>query len=934
MDCNNENPLKKSNEINHNKSNDNESKSLNKNDNLSEPTIFNELKLNNCTDSLEKNNKEKIEYSNDLNDYYSSLEYEEKNNPAYQNHLLTINDLIGPDINKELTLDIMNENFNNFESGKVSKKSYGYINAYAANTNPGIARDYNEDRVSIVININKPVNYSKNIPWPKASFFAVFDGHGGNGCADFLRDNLLKLICNNNFFPKDIEKAINYGFEEVDKLFLETTLKDGKIIDNSGSCALILLIIENKLYIANVGDSRSIISMKNGLIRKDVTRDHKPNYPYEKERIISNGGKIYQTKSPLNLNENEDETHCTEEENNNEDNLLLLGPFRVQPGGLSVSRTIGDPLAKLVKFKGNPKVIISKPDIYCYDLEKDDVDFVILGCDGIYDHLSSKDVFNCAWMMINSSRKNNKNIEDKIKNIRNEKINDNEEKKIDIFSTCGNIVDFILKASMSRKSFDNVTCVIVFFKDLLSNNTSTKKDKISSNFLNKRNEINIVSLLTEESSKKNSNSNSKIINNDNNKIIESNQLFGIQKNENNEEKIKKNINIPKKKILGDKIQIKSINKKDKNLFINNENKLNNNIKLGNIQRKNINKKNVHSGENSQRISNNNLFKEIFKNNETIKKINFSSKKTKNENNNLNIIDNNKFRVNSNERKLYNLLNYNNKSKNISKKTTSLNNTKKIFSKNRIKPLFINNNNNYADKNNNKNKLIYNLQLNLKINNNNINLKKNHNEEASLTNTLSYEKEFNSYTNKKEKDSIESSNNDSPKISNINTINSRTRDKFKIHLNYATPYRNGKNNNDLKLKPMNKKSISYYTNNNLMNNLRIIKDKNVSKNKLSKISELDMINFNSINRMNFNSSNENGNINGKLRILSGEKHKLKIGQNNINSNNYKQSIMNNILFNKKSQRVNINKEKKLLNNIKDDLYSEKDKFKMPNINIKK
>lgn len=26
--------------------------------------------------------------------------------------------------------------------------------------------------------------------WPKCSYFAIYDGHGGSACADFLRDNL------------------------------------------------------------------------------------------------------------------------------------------------------------------------------------------------------------------------------------------------------------------------------------------------------------------------------------------------------------------------------------------------------------------------------------------------------------------------------------------------------------------------------------------------------------------------------------------------------------------------------------------------------------------------------------------------------------------------------------------------------------------------
>ena len=86
----------------------------------------------------------------------------------------------------------MNEIFHNFYPGKVSTKSYGPIKAYAANTNQGIARDYNEDRVSIIINISQPENKNKeNINWPKASYFSVFDGHGGNKCAEFLKKRIV-----------------------------------------------------------------------------------------------------------------------------------------------------------------------------------------------------------------------------------------------------------------------------------------------------------------------------------------------------------------------------------------------------------------------------------------------------------------------------------------------------------------------------------------------------------------------------------------------------------------------------------------------------------------------------------------------------------------------------------------------------------------------
>ena len=84
----------------------------------------------------------------------------------------------------------------NHEPTKASTKKCGYIKSYAANTNQGIIREYNEDRVSISLNILKPKN--KQVPagveWPQICFFGVFDGHGGSACADYLRDNLHNFV--------------------------------------------------------------------------------------------------------------------------------------------------------------------------------------------------------------------------------------------------------------------------------------------------------------------------------------------------------------------------------------------------------------------------------------------------------------------------------------------------------------------------------------------------------------------------------------------------------------------------------------------------------------------------------------------------------------------------------------------------------------------
>lgn len=53
----------------------------------------------------------------------------------------------------------------NFEEARHSSKPNGLIQAYAANTNQGVFRNYNEDRVSIILNITKP-SFKQIENWP------------------------------------------------------------------------------------------------------------------------------------------------------------------------------------------------------------------------------------------------------------------------------------------------------------------------------------------------------------------------------------------------------------------------------------------------------------------------------------------------------------------------------------------------------------------------------------------------------------------------------------------------------------------------------------------------------------------------------------------------------------------------------------------------
>ena len=76
---------------------------------------------------------------------------------------------------------------------------------------------------------------------------------------------------------------------------------------------------------------------------------------------------------------------------------MMYGPYRVLPGRLSVSRTFGDIEAKQVKFGGKPGVVIAEPEISQFTINDESHDFIVLGCDGIYDRLNSIDVIDSAW---------------------------------------------------------------------------------------------------------------------------------------------------------------------------------------------------------------------------------------------------------------------------------------------------------------------------------------------------------------------------------------------------------------------------------------------------------------------------------------------------------------------------------------------------------
>ena len=288
------------------------------------------------------------------------------------------------------------------------------IKAYAYNSTEGNIRDYNEDTITatkLLFNPKDKTNF--------AYYFAVYDGHGGNGCSLYLKKNLYKNI------KEPTVKGLRNAINETENNFLEQVAvnSQGNVEDTSGSCGVMVLIKNKKCIIANLGDSRCVLYRSKRIVFS--TRDHKPNSDFEKKRIELAGGSIYQTQTNITLYQN---------------GKVVEIPWRVSPGGLSVSRTFGDIESKELKYGGKKGVVVALPDIVEFEL-CDEHNFLVIGCDGIFDVLSNIEIMECIKIVL--------------------RIHKNKKKKIN--ELCGDFANMIIKSALAKESFDNLSCIVVIF---------------------------------------------------------------------------------------------------------------------------------------------------------------------------------------------------------------------------------------------------------------------------------------------------------------------------------------------------------------------------------------------------------------------------------------------------------------------------------------
>lgn len=267
-------------------------------------------------------------------------------------------------------------------------------------------------------------------PKHNTHIFGVFDGHGGREVAVFVQNHFVKeFLSNQSYLKGDVREGIKETFlkmdsmllqpegiietrRECEKFYAENNEKPPEMTQNTnvafniGCTANILVIDDNELYFANAGDSRSILIKKGEAISMSI--DHKPELPNELSRITKAGGKITDG--------------------------------RVQ-GVLNLTRSIGDLTFKqLANKKVEEQIITSNPDIL-YDTLTKDCDFIVIGCDGIWDCITNEEMAESIYDKI----KYNPSI--KLTKILEEMFERN-----------------LAKNNDSEIGCDNMTCIIVQFK--------------------------------------------------------------------------------------------------------------------------------------------------------------------------------------------------------------------------------------------------------------------------------------------------------------------------------------------------------------------------------------------------------------------------------------------------------------------------------------
>lgn len=264
---------------------------------------------------------------------------------------------------------------------------------------------------------DKNTSLTDSLVIPTLGVFGVFDGHGDGGFASkYIASNLLHKLTSHADWPlayHSIDSDTNSTTEgdgamlsllEASFLGLDDDLRNQSHMKNGGSTAIVAVISDKKMFIANVGDSRCILVKKrsDGEVKKDdgeendvkqscdltskdlnvvpLSEDHKPDLPSERARIEAAGMTVHVDHVPPEEGESSELPTTIHKVKKSNNELLAM------------ARAFGD-----FDFKSNEELspsrqaVICTPEIFINERTSEDM-FLILACDGIWDVMSNEEV--------------------------------------------------------------------------------------------------------------------------------------------------------------------------------------------------------------------------------------------------------------------------------------------------------------------------------------------------------------------------------------------------------------------------------------------------------------------------------------------------------------------------------------------------------------
>ncbi|CAO2817824.1 unnamed protein product [Amaranthus hypochondriacus] len=201
------------------------------------------------------------------------------------------------------------------------------------------------------------------------SVFGLFDGHNGTAAAIYAKENLLSNVLkaiptdlNRDDWVAALPRALVAGFVKTDKEFLEKGQASGTTVT--------FAIIEGwSITVASVGDSRCIFESAEGDIFC-LSADHRlESNVQERERVTACGGDVGRLNTGAGTE---------------------IGPLRCWPGGLCLSRSIGD--------RDVGEFIVPVPYVKQVRLSSSG-GRLIIASDGVWDILSFESALDCSRTM-------------------------------------------------------------------------------------------------------------------------------------------------------------------------------------------------------------------------------------------------------------------------------------------------------------------------------------------------------------------------------------------------------------------------------------------------------------------------------------------------------------------------------------------------------